>query len=78
MRAFLPWSRLGVEIGVGSGRFAVPLDIRVGIDPSPRMLAIAAARGIEVVEGVAEDLPFSRASFDYALVVVPMLGIGLH
>jgi ubiquinone/menaquinone biosynthesis C-methylase UbiE len=33
------------------------------------MLALAAARGIEVVQGVAEDLPFAPASFDHALVV---------
>ena len=69
LRAFVPWSGLGIEIGVGSGRFAAPLGIRVGVDPSPRMLAIAAARGIEAVEGVAEDLPFASASFDFALVV---------
>ncbi len=69
LRAFLPWSGLGVEIGVGSGRFAAPLGIQVGVDPSPRMLALAAARGIEVVHGVAENLPFAPASFDHALVV---------
>ena len=69
LRAFLPWSGFGIEIGVGSGRFAAPLGIRVGVDPSPRMLALAAARGIEVVQGVAENLPFAPASFDHALVV---------
>ena len=69
LRAFVPWSGLGVEIGVGSGRFAAPLGVQVGVDPSPRMLALAAARGIEVVEGVAEKLPFAPASFDHALVV---------
>ncbi|MFY9974645.1 MAG: class I SAM-dependent methyltransferase [Chromatiaceae bacterium] len=69
LRAFVPWSGLGIEIGVGSGRFAAPLGIRVGVDPSPRMLALAAARGIEVVQGAAEKLPFAPASFDHALVV---------
>jgi SAM-dependent methyltransferase len=69
LRAFVLWSGLGVEIGVGSGRFAAPLGVQVGVDPSPRMLALAAARGIEVVEGVAEKLPFAPASFDHALVV---------
>lgn len=70
LRAFVPWSGLSVEIGVGSGRFAAPLVVQVGVDPSPRMLALAAARGIEVVEGVAEKLPFAPASFDHALVVI--------
>jgi SAM-dependent methyltransferase len=69
LRAFVPWSGLGLEVGVGSGRFAAPLGIRVGIDPSPRMLALAAARGVAVVQGVAEALPFAPASFDHALVV---------
>jgi hypothetical protein len=34
LRAFVPWSGLGLEIGVGSGRFAAPLlGIRVGVEP---------------------------------------------
>lgn len=33
------------------------------------MLALAVARGIRCVRGVAEDLPFSDAGFDYALIV---------
>jgi len=69
LRAFVPWSGHGLEIGVGSGRFAGPLGIAVGVDPSPAMLALAAARGIECVEGVAEDLPFADATFDHALIV---------
>ncbi|KPV41877.1 methyltransferase type 11 [Thiohalorhabdus denitrificans] len=69
LRPFVPWRGRGLEIGVGSGRFAAPLGVQVGVDPSPAMLAYAAARGIEPVEGVAEDLPFAAGSFDYALVV---------
>jgi SAM-dependent methyltransferase len=63
------WEGRGLEIGVGSGRFAAPLGVQVGVDPSPAMLAHAAARGIEVVEGGAENLPFAENSFDYVLVV---------
>ena len=69
LRPFLPWVGRGIEIGVGSGRFAAPLGVQVGVDPSAAMLAHAAARGIEVVEGTAEDLPFDAGSFDHALVV---------
>jgi SAM-dependent methyltransferase len=36
------------------------------------MLAHAAARGIEVVEGVAEHLPFADHSFDHALLVTTL------
>ncbi|MBI2293311.1 MAG: methyltransferase domain-containing protein [Betaproteobacteria bacterium] len=69
LRPFVPWEGRGIEIGVGSGRFATPLGVQVGVDPSGAMLAYAAARGIEVVEGVAENLPFAAGSFDHALVV---------
>ena len=72
VRAFLPWSGWGLEIGVGSGRFAAPLGVQVGVDPSPAMLALAAARGVEVVVGTAEQLPFPPARFDYALVVTTL------
>ena len=69
LRPFVPWEGRGIEIGVGSGRFAAPLGIQVGIDPSPAMLAHAVGRGIEVMQGVAENLPFADGSFDHALVV---------
>lgn len=69
LRPFLPWEGRGIEIGVGSGRFAAPLGVQVGVDPSPAMLVHAAARGIETVRGSAEQLPFADGSFDYALVV---------
>jgi len=69
LRPFVPLTGRGLEIGVGSGRFAAPLGIRLGIDPSPAMLAHARARGIEVVAGVAEHLPFADDSCDHALLV---------
>lgn len=69
LRPFVPWQGRGLEIGVGSGRFAAPLGVEVGIDPSPAMLAYAAARGIKTVEATAEHLPFAAGCFDYALVV---------
>ncbi|MCK9214048.1 MAG: class I SAM-dependent methyltransferase [Rhodoferax sp.] len=72
LRPFVPWEGWGIEIGVGSGRFAAPLGVQVGVDPSPAMLVHAAARGIEVVEGVAEHLPFADGSFDHALVVTTL------
>lgn len=69
LRPFVPWQGLGLEIGVGSGRFAAPLGVQVGIDPSPAMLAHAAARGIQAVCAIAEALPFSDNHFDHALLV---------
>ena len=69
VRALLPWQGLGLEIGVGTGRFAAPLGISVGLDPSAEMLAYAAERGISSIQGVAEDLPFKNAVFDYGFIV---------
>ncbi|QSG10618.1 SAM-dependent methyltransferase [Halapricum desulfuricans] len=59
----------GIEIGVGSGRFAGPLGVDVGIDPSAAMLGRARERGIKVVRGVAESLPFDAATFDTVLIL---------
>ncbi len=57
------------EIGVGSGLFAQPLGIRLGVEPSPKMAARARARGLEVLDGTAEALPLPDASLDLALMV---------
>lgn len=55
---------------MGTGRFAVPLDIRVGVEPAKAMADIAQKRGIEVYEDKAENLPFDDSSFDFVLIVV--------
>ncbi|WP_254766272.1 class I SAM-dependent methyltransferase [Salinilacihabitans rarus] len=69
LRRILPTTGYGLEIGVGSGRFAAPLGMRVGIDPAEGMLERARERGIDVVRGVAEHLPFEDDAFDAALIV---------
>jgi SAM-dependent methyltransferase len=68
VRALLPEGD-GVEIGVGTGRFAGPLGIVFGIDPSREMITIARKRGTEVVRGIAEALPLRSSSFSTALMV---------
>lgn len=69
VRAMLPWHGLGLAIGVGTGRFAAPLGVQVGIDPARKVLDYAANRGILTVQAIAEALPFSDSSIDYALSV---------
>ncbi len=59
----------GLEVGVGTGRFAIPLGITVGVEPSKKMADIARKRGIEVIEGTAESLPFNDEEFDFLLMV---------
>lgn len=69
VRALLPWKGRGLEIGVGTGRFAGPLGVGIGIDPAAEMLGYARGRGIAVARAVSEALPFADAVFDYALIV---------
>lgn len=66
---FVPPGLQGLEVGVGSGKFAAPLAIETGVDPSGRMLDKASGLGIRVVQAIAENLPFPPACFDYALMV---------
>jgi ubiquinone/menaquinone biosynthesis C-methylase UbiE len=69
VRALLPWRGLGLAIGVGTGRFAAPLGVQVGIDPARELLIYATNRGLSAIQAVAEALPFADNSFDYALSV---------
>lgn len=69
IRKLLPDNVVGIEIGIGTGRFALPLGISIGVEPSHSMAQLALARGILVVKAKAEDLPFFDLSFDYALMV---------
>jgi len=69
VRALLPWSGRGLEIGVGTGRFAGPLGIEFGIDPAIEVLGYARARGVRITCAVAEALPFAHAVFDHVLIV---------
>ena len=68
IRSVLPPGK-GVEIGVGTGRFAGPLGVEMGVEPSDFMKEAALERGIEVIMGVAESLPLPDRSFDFALMV---------
>ena len=69
IKEFIPDHKRGIEIGIGSGRFAARLGIEIGIDPSPKMREIAKSYGLEVYGAVAEALPFGDGSFDFALMV---------
>ncbi len=69
VRALLPWRGMGLAIGVGTGRFAAPLGVQLGIDPAREVLDYAIKRGVSVVQGVAEALPFANSRFDYILSV---------
>lgn len=59
----------GMEVGVGSGKFAAPFGIKVGVEPSGKMAVKAKRLGIRVCSGVAEELPFPDNRFDFVLFV---------
>jgi SAM-dependent methyltransferase len=69
VRNGVPCTGRGLEVGVGSGRFAVPLGIGYGIDPSRNLLKIAKSRGIEVMIGEGEHLPYRAEIFEYMLLM---------
>ena len=56
----------GLEIGIGTGRFALPIGIKIGIEPSAKMKDIAISKGLKVLGGAAENLPFEDNMFDFA------------
>ena len=72
LRKVVPKSARGLEIGVGTGRFAAPLNITLGIDPSQKMLEIASQRDVNIRWGYGEDLPFTTDSFDYAAIIITL------
>lgn len=69
IRQILPAGGRGIEIGIGSGRFAAPFGIRYGIEPSQKMLKLAVQKEIYAIQGVAEFLPIGDEKFDFALMV---------
>ena len=65
----LPEDIRGIEVGLGTGKFALPLGIKEGVEPSEAMAAKAIKRGIEIIDGVAEKLPYGDLQFDFVLFV---------
>lgn len=69
IKKVLPKKGIGLEVGVGSGRFAVPLGISLGIEPAKEMRLLAIKKGMRVLDGTAEEIPFKDRSFDFVLLV---------
>jgi len=59
----------GLEVGVGSARFAEPLGFRFGLEPASAMVERAVERGVLTVRGIGEQLPFRAGVFDQVLLV---------
>lgn len=65
----LPENIRGIEVGLGTGRFASELGIKEGVEPSAAMAEKAINRGIEVIKGFAAQLPYGDLQFDFVLFV---------
>jgi ubiquinone/menaquinone biosynthesis C-methylase UbiE len=70
LKKAIPQGKKGLEIGVGTGRFAAVLGIEYGIDPSEKMLKIAQKRGIKTFLGYGEKLPFNDEEFDFVAIII--------
>ncbi len=69
IKKVLPSNYYSLEIGAGTGRFSEKLGINIAFDYSIGMLKIAKKRGLEIVCGDAEKLPFKDSSFDCVFFV---------
>lgn len=65
----IPENKKGIEIGVGTGRFAEPLNIKFGVEPSENMARVAEQKEITVYRASAENLPIENETFDFVLMV---------
>ncbi len=54
VRHFIQKDEKGVEIGIGTGRFAIPLGISEGVEPSVAMREHAREKGLIVHDGVGD------------------------
>ena len=69
VRHFIPQGKKGIEVGIGTGRFAIPFGIKEGVEPSVSMRKFAQQEGLNVYEGTAEELPLADESYDFVLMV---------
>ena len=65
----LPENIKGLEVGLGTGKFSEILGIKEGVEPATEMASVAIQRGIEVINGIAENLPIKDMNFDFVLFV---------
>lgn len=69
VRYFIPYKKKGIEIEIGTGRFAIPFKIRERVEPSETMRNYSQNLGLTVYDGTAENLPIENNSYDFAFMV---------
>ena len=68
VKSLLPPFKKAMEVGIGTGRFALPLGIDYGIEVSEKMAEIARSKGLRVDIKSAEEMDFEE-EFDLILMV---------
>ena len=69
LKQLVPAAGEGIEIGVGTGIFAIELGVNQGLEPSEEMRAKAIERGISVIDASAEKIPIADERYDFALMI---------
>ncbi len=69
LKLLLPEGGAGLEVGMGTGRFALPLGIEFGVEPAKAMAVRARAKNLQIVRAVGEALPFANGRFNKVLFV---------
>lgn len=69
VKQIMPAAQKSLEVGVGTGRFAQPLGVRFGLEPSKKVCKMSKDKGIISVTGTGEMLPFVVAQFDLVLMI---------
>lgn len=61
-----------LEVGIGTGRFALALGVSEGIEPADNMRLIANKKGLLVKKAIAESLPYEDSSFNAVLFITSL------
>lgn len=69
IRKFIPEGAIGMEVGMGTGRFAEALGVSIGVEPSKGMQELATKRGLKAIDGTGEHLPFISGLFGFVLMI---------
>lgn len=72
VKAMVPKRGPILEVGVGTGRFAMHFPGSFGVDPALGALKFAIKRGVRSVAARGEDLPFREKTFGCILIVATL------
>lgn len=61
-----------LEVGIGTGRFALALGVTEGIEPAENMISLTLKKGLRVKKATAEVLPYDSSIFDTVLFITSL------